>query len=552
MRSLGRRRAFIAAPLVGTLVFLVCLMLVVAINRSESQRVDEIVSQAYHNRLVSLVEIFRSDLASNFNTGLQRTIEYRLTSQCWFNFAPLHTEATAPDPADPQKLNTYSVISLVGTRQATLRDLTDGLDGPSAALPGIVNETFERYDVCRRMKDLVNTVVCPSDPGNIYGLPSWVKTFATETTFEGVKFSLANPQSEFIPDPARPGHDGLSVCKALADYSSFDCRQFAAPQPDPAHPSAPLTRFKCCKQGTANAYGDCRPEDWESGSCENGFLLPLNVENPNVYPFLPRIQAEDSAGNVIRAGAIADRNFSASITYPLFKYLDAAFVFNRHLAYGANGQKDATVTRKQGVLRGIVQGACDGNPVGGAQGCPVLSDFQPQLPVGAYYRVDAGADPLPMQADAGKSFYAKDASQPGPVLAACREVAQTPYSLETDFCKTGQPQDCFKNYNPAAPDSPFLFDPADSNAVKCLGTGDYNPDLTADPNTIVHTFNIRPSTCGSPSSGSNPLFCAFINPVEALMVFVDTDPARQVDPLAKNLFCWKSVSMPLAPYPRGN
>ncbi|MFH0971835.1 MAG: hypothetical protein V1835_04685, partial [Candidatus Micrarchaeota archaeon] len=86
------RRAFIAAPLVGTMIFLVCLLLVASMSRNESSRVNEVVSRAYHNRLASVVEIYRSDLGSNFNTGLQRIIEFGLTSQCWFNFVNLKTE----------------------------------------------------------------------------------------------------------------------------------------------------------------------------------------------------------------------------------------------------------------------------------------------------------------------------------------------------------------------------------------------------------------------------------------------------------------------------
>ncbi|MFH1107094.1 MAG: hypothetical protein V1787_04315, partial [Candidatus Micrarchaeota archaeon] len=84
-------RAFIAAPLVGTLIFLICMLFIVSMGRSESARVNEVVSRAYHNRLASVVEIYRSDLGVNFNTGLQRIIEYGLTSQCWYNFANIKT-----------------------------------------------------------------------------------------------------------------------------------------------------------------------------------------------------------------------------------------------------------------------------------------------------------------------------------------------------------------------------------------------------------------------------------------------------------------------------
>ncbi|MFH1199770.1 MAG: hypothetical protein V1708_01755, partial [Candidatus Micrarchaeota archaeon] len=124
------RRAFIAAPLVGTMIFLICLMVVVSLGRSEANRVNNVVSGAYHNRLASIVETYRSDLGVNFNTGLQRMIEYGLTSECWFNFANIKTEhvydtgqAAAVDVADGKLEYLESVQKYIESEQTPIDDL---------------------------------------------------------------------------------------------------------------------------------------------------------------------------------------------------------------------------------------------------------------------------------------------------------------------------------------------------------------------------------------------------------------------------------------------
>ncbi|MEK6842993.1 MAG: hypothetical protein AABY04_00735, partial [Candidatus Micrarchaeota archaeon] len=58
------KKGFIAAPLLGTLIFLICILVIINMTRAESSAVSQAVSDAYHNKLVSTVEIYRSDLGS--------------------------------------------------------------------------------------------------------------------------------------------------------------------------------------------------------------------------------------------------------------------------------------------------------------------------------------------------------------------------------------------------------------------------------------------------------------------------------------------------------
>ncbi len=559
--SRSRRKAFIAAPLVGTMVFLICLMLVIALNRTEAARVDEIVSQAYHNRLASLVEIFRSDLGSNFNQGLQRTIEYGLTSQCWFNFAPIRTQDTySPYYTSP--------AGVVGTGQYVVQA---NIDGSSSLIPdnddylaldrlfqsqypgteGKINEAKDRYHICRRFKELAKQTVCPQANG-LQGLPVWVESFRNDVSFEGIQFSLANPESVGYFKNAPP-ETSSSVCSKIAELSSFDCFNFATNSREPFH---------CCKE-TDPSTGDCKDTDgnsridsadWIAGACTDGsFNIPIKVSKSSVFKYLPRIQASDSAGNVIRAGAIADRNFQAPVTYPLFKYLDEAFKFNRKLALGSGGS---------GVLRGVVQGACEGESANPDKGCSQPGFFVPRLDPSIRYGAPPNPDPVAAKTEATRKFFTNLVTGPD---GACTLVEND--GIHTAFCLTsGVPTSCASrapvancNWDLGACAPNGLPFPGQARCdPDCPANAPYelvNPDVPGSPlvdcqemsqsrydsnwEQIASQFAIASSQC------EDTKFCGTVakdSPMQSGIVFFDNAPGSQVDPDGPNTFCWLADS----------
>ncbi|MFH1750151.1 MAG: hypothetical protein ABH863_00565 [Candidatus Micrarchaeota archaeon] len=453
-----KSHAFIAAPLIGTLIFLVSIIMIINLSRAESSSISETISDSYHNKLVSIVEIYRSDLGSIFNIGLQRNIEYALTSQCWSNFISLETKKKL-DPPGP------------GTCSGTLCENPNNDD--------IVTEEEERYYTCKRASNLVQEVVCVKNSSYLFGLPDWAKIISEQTSFEGISLEAANGDDflEFIGYTAIEQADGNDLCKELVSNIELDCTEFAKGATGP-------TNYKCCS--SFNDDGSCN----EVPGCESGdvFYVRITVENDQVYGKFPRVLAKDQAGNQIRAGAISDVDFDAPISYPFFKYLDAAFRFNRVLSKGTDNN--------DGAFRGITEGSCIGK-YDVASGCPKVSlDSGLEFPAGATY--------------GGQSFNngqeAKDAYAniffPNTLKAACEEVA--PLAVTFGF-STGE-KTCPDIYNSL-------------------------PDQQA-----MDEFNIRDSECPADAS----THCAFITELNRDVTFVDTDPKTQVKADTPNEFCWYS------------
>ena len=73
-------RGFIAAPLIGTLIFLSVILYVLHITQVEKSEVANIVSNTYHNSITSNLEQYRSDMGSLFAVSLSRAIEKYLSS----------------------------------------------------------------------------------------------------------------------------------------------------------------------------------------------------------------------------------------------------------------------------------------------------------------------------------------------------------------------------------------------------------------------------------------------------------------------------------------
>jgi len=67
------KRGFISAPLIGSVIFLAAVIFIVNLQNVEASASLRIANDAYHNRVSSVLEEYRSDLASIFREGLSRT-----------------------------------------------------------------------------------------------------------------------------------------------------------------------------------------------------------------------------------------------------------------------------------------------------------------------------------------------------------------------------------------------------------------------------------------------------------------------------------------------
>lgn len=77
------KRGFLFAPLVGTIVVMAVMLYITHIMSLERTGVALVTSDSYHNRLVTILETTRSDTASAFKIGVQKSIVEYTLSQGW-------------------------------------------------------------------------------------------------------------------------------------------------------------------------------------------------------------------------------------------------------------------------------------------------------------------------------------------------------------------------------------------------------------------------------------------------------------------------------------
>ena len=331
-------RAFVAAPLIGTIIFLAAIVFAVNLSKTDASEVNHIVSDAYHNRIVSLLEMYRTDLGSVFAVGLSRNIESFLTRECWIS--------------EPFKITT------VRSGEGDFEDKQE------------IAKT--RYDNCVLFNKILKAVVCSLNPQ--YGMKSWLAKMNETSTFEGVLFEPANKASfgKFLQNGfGQSGYDSSqgtytvasSLCETLVVGSMLDCNAFSyGEHGTPGAPERPV--LQCCTvPDDENSAKGCEERGGKvRAGCSNGiFYVALKIENPEVFSGMPRISAKDGLGNEIRSGAISDKDFAIPINYPLFRYYDDAFTFYQSLALGSPGS----------TARGIFDGLCvqTGNSQG-TNACP--------------------------------------------------------------------------------------------------------------------------------------------------------------------------------------
>jgi hypothetical protein len=263
----GRSRAFIAAPLLGTLIFLIAVVYCVNLVKNEADSVSQISDDAYHNRLASMLELYRSDLLGFFSDGLSQNTEDFLASASW---GGLNTVRSFSSTQREQTCNALSKYI-----QSTLTN--SGANTDSTYLSGF--------------SDLLNALRKP-------------------LTFEGMTFSPVT----FAPFKSETGQtvtdqfdclSANSVCQKLLPGIDFDCKNYGS---NLAHP------YQC------NYSGSVLP------GCEDGqFYMTINLSDKDVYQAMPRIQISDSFGNTIRTSVLGTESFPVLVTYPLFRYNDASF-----------------------------------------------------------------------------------------------------------------------------------------------------------------------------------------------------------------------------------
>jgi len=490
----SRRRAFIAAPLLGTIVFLAAIVFVVSLNKIEVGETAIITNDAYHNRIVSLLEIYRTDLGSVFRESLSRVIETYLTKECWWTLFDVRNE-----------------------KQDDLKSI--------------------RFRECTKINDIIEEVVCSYASGGsadcqgengegeesclhsaLYGLPAWIYALSETVPFEGITFSPANSEQFAVflnsQDSRYP-----DLCRALLGGGIFDCKAFAE--------GAEGSNLQCC---SIPAESLDSPSCVERGGvvipgCENGaFFVKVNIQDPEIYPIMPRIFSDDKTGNQVRSGAISDANFYLSINYPLFRYYDRAFRVWAGLAYGTDGENQG----KQGDENGVVEGYC--NAAGGGD-CSIISLY-------ASHEQFSGAGTR----EETKLRYAENVLLPSCALGISKKLlAGKGGQLDSDLlmlqvCASDSSTNC------PLPEYQQLDEGEWKNCTKdVLGIGKSNWPTDYTFSTVLDT------TCGTPggSASAGSAQCAYIGPSSPgsggpriQFRFVDYDPAYRIDPLLLNHFCW--------------
>ncbi|NYZ77984.1 hypothetical protein H0N96_01105, partial [Candidatus Micrarchaeota archaeon] len=147
-KKASRRRAFIAAPLLGAIVFLASIIFVVNLSKQESANTALVVSEAYHNRLTSLLEVYRSDVSALFRGSLSQVVESFLAKQCWLN---LFLVSNNPTDLDPKACS--------GRVDGSVKDCDRDNNG-------VLDLSELRYYGCKRANAVIQDSICALPPSD--------------------------------------------------------------------------------------------------------------------------------------------------------------------------------------------------------------------------------------------------------------------------------------------------------------------------------------------------------------------------------------------------
>lgn len=315
-----QKKAFVAAPLIGTILFLAAVLFTVNLSKVEAAQSARVVNDAYHNRIVSLIEIYRTDLNSVFRESLRRNIETFILRPAWLNFGITNVRNA--------RLLSYEEI-----RETRCDQINQVARELVCSVGGNAPQNFQTVDSLKAFG---------------YGIPGWVDVANRPFSFEGVTFKPANPEQMKLLNPDTNDLTQLlnyqRACQTLVQGSQFDCDNFARKTGPPS--------LQCIDSETKKVIPGC-----DQGT----FYLkitpaPNTPEGAKLYAALPRIVGDDDFGNQVRSGAIGDENFLLPINIRVFRYDDEALEFYKHLAFGQNGIAYDRETGKGGLSDGLCRG----------------------------------------------------------------------------------------------------------------------------------------------------------------------------------------------------
>lgn len=513
-------KGFIAAPLLGTIIFLASVVFVINLNKAEAGETALIASDAYHNRIVSILEIYRTDMGSQFRENLSRVIEDFLTSQCWDNLFQVRNADNGEDIREIRRERCEHVSEVIHQVICSFSSQPDCSQYDCSQYPLGSSE----YNDC-----IADYNDCMAAAGGKYGLPAWMGTISKPFTFEGISFELSNPeQFEVFTNSQNP--DYLESCQKLIGGSIFDCEAFADPENEfqccsivPENENDPNYE-KPCEQRTLQTAGTGEPVKGEIvPGCEQGtFYVKVNVLDEDIYPNLPRVLSDDQTGNQVRSGAVGDDNFYLPINYPLFKYYDYALGAFSYLAYGNDAEPGDEGKKESGVVEGFCAEGSGGK-------CENVEEY------GA-----AGFSAAPSQPKdaANEEFYDNAFKE------ACKEYSTKKAELEDAGFEIEWSEEF-------VPTGAGLIDENELIAFQvCIGTCTSDDgwksctETTADDFSTSSAFAINTQECSDDEAEqTQDTQCAFIGEYAgsaARMRFIDYDSSLQTNPNQRNQFCWRA------------
>ena len=585
-----RNRAFIAAPLLGTIIFLACVIFIINLNKIESANVVLAEGDAYHNRMVSLLEMYRSDVASMFRQQLTFLTENYLASQCWVNLFDIKNSKPSgdnpsydnaiiqrlPEPygyagiAPEEKDYTMAelryakckyvnyIINSMGRSviSCKTRCLPESQGGPCK--PPCTDQTS-----CMNPDN--GCATCQECMNKLYGLSKILGDLSHDKTFEGIDFKVSN-LNEFkfvLESDTAVNTRAEQFTGTLLGGSLFDCGAFAkdgklqccSVSGDMLSDTSTGTGHKEYEYDMMNSCGERQGRLISDTStpvtgdvvpgCEDGsFFMKISMQNSIVFPVMPRFSADDAVGNQLRTGALGDSDFNIPISYPLYRYLNYAFQVYEDLANGgpgSSGDKD----------NGIAQGLCAQSPAdSSSNGNTFEGDCSYETP---FYH-DVGYTP----------------SEPCTDANSCEDAVLKAFvtnRLKNSCDKFNDVHGGVASSEPAAiyvcsgydqgsgGDSGACTVDKDSWSTLCGGSnpGDDNPrtpvnlfDSTDPTNQLFAGSNNQKTlftnnTCSRDISSSLPssqhAYCSFIDGVGLWLRFNDLSEEHRVNPSAQNRLC---------------
>ncbi len=492
----AKRRAFIAAPLIGVLLFLSSVLFTVNLNKIESAQSARIVNDAYHNRIVSLIEIYRTDLNSIFRESVRRNIQEYIIEPGWNS---LRLQNQGDDIIHPS------------TKFLSIREV--------------------RYQRCERVRQLAQTLVCGTGEASSsstfgYGIPAWVNVAGEAFVFEGVSFRPANPEQMSLLNPPR----GLALdqqtavntayrnaCLNLVQENTFDCEDFSR---NPGH-------FQCKDSKTGRVIPGCEEGTFYMKVDPRGINDAHPEGDKALYAALPRIEGDDGFGNQVRSGAIGDQPFYLPINLRVFFYDDFALEFFDKLGFNS----DSSGHPQPG---GLITGMC----IGSSQACQYAGIRA--APLGPGMNLNLGNDNRVRDRLLQKFTT-------GPYRSAVQSLVGRRQGNSPYVCNPSTGQYCFKAQRDPLTGTydvqpHILFEDVFDNRCldgstnlpsnKCPNVIDRGPVLAPDVANRIPGLQVNPAVYTTPA-GANEYYAAY-SKAEVQFFVLDYRPEFRVKGTAPN------------------